>query len=216
MKIVAQARGSRILFFATILIVGDSHTYQSFGRKLDAFARTIPQAQVAAYASWGSSPYSWFTGWTTAHGFFEHDPDGKTVDVQSAPTPMFGDLLTRLRPNLTIIALGANLFEAPWDFSASTVHQMAEMTSLAHSACLWVGPPDSRARSGPKMDELYGVLRGASTPYCDFVDSRELTHYPATGGDGLHYDYLGPEGLKQTESWAQKVFETAHEMLSGR
>jgi hypothetical protein len=200
-------RNSKAHLFATILLVGDSHTYQSFGRNLDALLRASPQAQVASFASWGTSPEGWLDAGSGGSPYFEHDPDGRLVDLPSAPTPIFPELLTRYHPGVTIIALGSNLFGAPFDYSAQTVHQMAELTARAHSACIWVGPPDSRERSGPAMDELYGVLRGASAPYCQFVDSRELTHYPPTGGDGLHYDYLGPEGRKQTESWARKVFE---------
>ena len=192
---------------ATILLIGDSHTYQSFGRRLDARLRTLPQTAVASFASWGTSPAGWLEGAGGGTPFFEHDPDGRLVDVQSGGTPHFSELLAKYQPTLTIIALGANLFGAPPEYSAETVHQMAAAVGQRQSACLWVGPPDSRERAGPPMDELYGILRGASMPYCQFVDSRVWTHYPATGGDGLHYDYLGPAGLEQTARWAQGVFD---------
>ncbi len=191
----------------TVLFIGDSHSVQSFGRNLDALLRTLPQARVASFASWGTSPASWFAHTENRNPYFEHGPDGRLVDVQSAPTPVFGELLAQYHPTLTIIELGSNLFGVPFDYSAATIHQMAAMTAAAHSECLWIGPPDSRSRTGPQMDELYGILRGASAPYCHFVDSRKLTHYPATGGDDIHYDYLGPDGMKQTRTWARKVFE---------
>ena len=197
----------------TVLLVGDSHSYQSFGRNLDGLLRTIPQMRVACYASWGTGPAGWFAFNENRNPYFEHDPDGRLVDMQRATTPIFGELLAHYHPTLTIIELGSNLFGGPLDYAAATVHQMAAMTALAHSECIWVGPPDSRDRTGPQMDELYGVLRGASAPYCQFVDSRKLTHYPAVGGDGLHYDYLGPDGLKQTKEWAQKILEVAREHL---
>ena len=191
---------------ATFLLVGDSHTYQSFGRNLDELLRAQSESRVATFASWGTSPASWFANGTAAPPYFEHDPDGRLVDLPSAVTPVYSELLTRFRPQLTIIALGANLYGAPFDYSSATVNKMAQMTANAGSACIWVGPPDSRERAGPEMDELYGVLRGASAPHCRFVDSRTWTRYPDTGGDGLHYDYLGEEGLKQTRHWAQRVF----------
>ncbi|MGK5081668.1 hypothetical protein WDW37_00060 [Bdellovibrionota bacterium FG-1] len=200
--------------FVAILLIGDSHTYQSFGRKLDGLLRTRPEASVATFASWGSNPESWLLGDAPGHAVFEHLPDGRLIDTEKGATPVFADLLERYHPQLTIIALGANLYSAPMDYSASVVKRLAEMTARAGSQCLWVGPPDSRTRTGPAMNELYGVLRGASTPECAFTDSRALTHYPASGGDGLHYDYLGPEGLRQTDAWATAIYERARAIVS--
>lgn len=210
---LAQGRSSKAYLLATILMIGDSHTYQSFGRNVDSLLRTIPESKVVTVASWGTSPAGWFTSGPYTSPFFMNDTAGAVTDLPKAPTPVYAELLKKYKPNLTIIALGANLFKAPLEHSAKTVHEMAQMTGLSNSACIWIGPPDSRERSGREMDELYGVLRGASTPYCKFVDSRQWTNYPDNGGDGLHYDYLGEEGLKQTKNWANKIYELVFKIL---
>jgi hypothetical protein len=213
---IRGTRASGVFMYAALLFVGDSHSYQSFGRNLDALLRTAPHAQVASFASWGSSPLDWFDGWVTGHGLFAHVPDGTLVDTQTGTTPLFVDLLKRFHPTLTIVALGSNLYTAPADDVTANVQRMTDAikADVISSACLWVGPPDMRARSGPEMIELYAELKAALGSDCRLLDSRAWTHYPDTGGDGIHYDYLGDAGLRQTEVWATKVFEASQETLA--
>jgi hypothetical protein len=210
-----KKKPSSVALYATLLLIGDSHTVASFGRKLDTLLRTVPDSRVASYASCGSTPYSWFSGWVTPCGYRERGEDGKVITSPTSPTPLIAELLKKHQPDVTLIALGANLFNTPFETSAKVTDDLVQTVAASGSKCIWIGPPDSRDRSGPKMDETYGILRGASYPECLFLDSRKWTHYPATGGDGTHYDHLGPEGVKISEAWAMKVFEAARPYLSG-
>jgi hypothetical protein len=200
-----------------ILLIGDSHTYLSFGRKLDSLLRTIRQAQVETIASCGSSPFWWFNAQPTNCGFFEHDADGSSRDSLQAPTPLLQDVLNRFKPTLTLVALGANMMNpdnAPLDFVSQTTRQMAQMIAQAGSQCVWVGPPTSRIHLEPHVSEVDGILRGATTPECHFIDSRPFTHYPDQGGDGLHYDSLGPQGVAMAQDWAQKIFDAFTSLMN--
>ncbi len=40
---------------------------------------------------------------------------------------------------------------------------------------------------------------------CHLIDSRDYTHYPATGRDGLHYS--GKDGEAIARDWAVQVFK---------
>jgi hypothetical protein len=52
---------------------------------------------------------------------------------------------------------------------------------------------------------LYQNLKSVAEQYGTFVDSREYTKYPETGGDGVHY--WGKEGSRIARDWAGKVFD---------
>ena len=55
-----------------------------------------------------------------------------------------------------------------------------------------------------KQNALYAQLQKTASAYGDFIDSRPLTEYPASGGDGVHY--WGKEGTRIAKQWSQDVF----------
>jgi len=193
-----------------VLFIGDSHSTGSFGKKMDELLRTLPRARVSTFASCGSSPSWWFSGRATTCGYYEHLATGESRSLypSNEPTPVLTTLLQELNPELVIVELGANLMGASLDHAETTTRQMVDAIQAAGSRCIWVGPPHGRGRPEPQFSNLYDRLRTTVSPYCEsFIDSRPMAHYPAVGGDGIHYDHLGPPGRAIARAWAQSVFE---------
>jgi hypothetical protein len=188
------------------LFIGDSHSVGSFGQRFDELLRGIEGAEVTQHASCGSSPSWWFTGQPTSCGFLSRDAEGRRRRGLRAPTPVLPALLAELRPAVTVVALGANLVNAPRDHALRTSRELAEAIVAAKSRCVWIGPPHGRNKPEPGFSEFYVVLREAVGPGCDFIDSRPFARYPDRGGDGVHYDHLGPEGVAIARRWAEEVF----------
>ena len=166
---------------------------------------------MATYGSAGSSPKWWITGHTTRSGFFSKDGDEKTTRPAKwsdpHPTPKLETLLAQFRPNVVVFSLGANLIHAAPATIESQMREIADMAKAYGTEIIWVGPPDGRESKKPtsKQDTLYRTLERVAREYGDFIDSRPLTEYPATGGDGVHYG--GPEGSRIAKGWAEDVFE---------
>ena len=49
---------------------------------------------------------------------------------------------------------------------------------------------------------------------CPLIDSRKYTNYPATGGDHIHYDSLGPSGSAIAREWAKSVGTVVEEIVT--
>jgi hypothetical protein len=193
-----------------VLHIGDSHTVGIYGREMDKMLRATG-AQVASYGSAGSSPRWWLDGTTTRSGYFGSGEDGK-IDAPAdwrtpRQTPKLPDLLKKHQPSVVMISLGANLLGADGATIEKQVKQLAEVARTSGAKIVWVGPPDGRESNKPtsKQAALYKHLQQAASQYGTFIDSRPLTEYPATGGDGVHY--WGKEGTKIARNWAQEVFE---------
>jgi hypothetical protein len=77
--------------------------------------------------------------------------------------------------------------------------------------CAWIGPAASRAR--PRFKELDTIVKAAVAGRCLYFDSIPLTPYPATGGDGLHFDSLGPVGILIGHHWAASAFDTISDCM---
>jgi len=193
-----------------VLHIGDSHTVGIYGQEMDKHLRATG-AKVETYGSAGSSPLWWKTGQTTRSGFFSKNAEGQTVQPANwkdpHPTPKFKDLVGRFQPNVIMISLGANLIHSSGAAIEKQVHEMAQMAQASGAKIIWVGPPDGRESKKPteKQTQLYEHLQRAASQYGDFIDSRPLTEYPATGGDGVHY--WGTEGSRIARNWAKEVFE---------
>ncbi|MBF2052272.1 MAG: hypothetical protein IGS03_02265 [Candidatus Sericytochromatia bacterium] len=193
-----------------VLHIGDSHTVGIYGQEMDKHLRSTG-AKVETYGSAGSSPSWWKTGQSTRSGFFSRDADGTTVQPKNwrdpHPTPKFKDLLGRFQPNVIMISLGANLINASSETIENQVREMAQAAKASGARLIWVGPPDGRESKKPtsKQNQLYEHLERVAREYGDFIDSRPLTEYPASGGDGVHY--WGPEGSRRARQWSQDVFD---------
>ncbi len=180
---------------AALLYIGDSHTVGGFGRILDRKLRELPAASVAAvtvasYGSCGSSPVHWYNGWRTRCGWVERSVDGKSRGATVGATPHVELLIQKHQPKLLVIALGANLMSAGMDSIRNSTRRMMDTVRASGAQCVWVGPPNGRNKAEPKFSELVAELQKITEGTCSFVDSRPLTQYPASGGDGAHFDGL--------------------------
>jgi hypothetical protein len=192
-----------------LLYVGDSHTVGTFGQELDRLLRTAEApAEVASYGSCGSSPVWWNTGHPTNCGYFEHVEASQPKHVPGALTPLLDDLLSRFKPSVTVVELGANEATSPPETVRADAGAMMKAISSAGSKCIWIGPPSSRFFDPVQYTAMYaGLADAAADQGCTLIDSRQWTSYPATGGDGIHYDSLGPAGVEMAKDWAAKAFE---------
>lgn len=188
-----------------LLIIGDSHTVGHYGKTLDQACRD-QGALVRSYASCSSHPIWWFDGTRTHCGYFARNERGKITRVpfgQLKKTPLLPELYRQFQPQLAIVSLGANMIDYQREVVQSTSAKMARYFAERQVQLIWVGPPVVRLQPRWKLNRLYGWLREAVAPYADFIDSRPLTHYPPTGGDGIHY--RGQVGRPIAEAWAKGV-----------
>lgn len=188
----------------TVLFVGDSHSVGPFGWKVDELLRGAGHA-TASYASCGSIAQWWVTGKPTPCGYFFRGLDGKTEKGQKGPTPIFAELLAKVRPDAVIVELGANYAGLPSDdFAVKDMAAMAEKIRAAGAACYWVTKPDSR-KGHDDIPRILELTYKAASDKCRVFDSTKVTTYPETGGDGIHYWFK--EGLPLANAWAQSVFD---------
>lgn len=192
-----------------VLHIGDSHTVGIYGQEMDRLLRSSG-AKIETYGSAGSSPRWWLTGQVTRSGFFSRDSEGTTVQPANwrdpHPTPKFKDLAGRFQPNIVMISLGANLINADGATIERQMRELADQAKATGARIIWVGPPDGRESIKPdsKQAELYRHLERVAHEYGSFIDSRPLTEYPASGGDGVHY--WGKEGSRIAREWANEVY----------
>jgi hypothetical protein len=197
------AAGDRVAF------IGDSHSVGSFGQEMDSLLRARG-ALVWTTAVCGSSPDWYFRDAAIQCGFFFRNADGESErGTRGRPTPRLSAILDAAKPTVTVVALGANLINLTPEYARRTTRPMVEAIAASGSRCVWIGPPHGRNKPEDKLTALYKALQETSEDLCLFVDSRPYIRYPDTGGDGVHYDHLGPEGRRMAREWARKVFTQA-------
>jgi hypothetical protein len=188
----------------TVLFVGDSHSVGPFGWKVDELLRGAGH-KTASYASCGSIAQWWVTGKPTPCGYFFRGLDGKTEKGTKGPTPIFTELLEKVKPDTVIVELGANYAGLPSDdFAIKDMATMAEKIKAAGAACYWVTKPDSR-KGHEDIPRILELTYKAVSDKCRVFDSTKVTKYPETGGDGIHY--WSKEGTPIANAWAQFVFD---------
>ena len=202
----------------SIVMVGDSHVAQSWGRHMHARLLTIGDAHVVG--SCGSSPRSWFNDWKTPCGWFRGYKNGKQssgVKGINAQTPRFSKLIEIHQPDVALIALGANLLnqlksKKQRAYARKNIHKMLDLVEAAGVQCIWIGPPDGSKKKKPehKQDALYDFLVESIGGRCDFINSRQVSmpkmKYPKKcNWDGGHWDACS-EGKKLAVHWADEVF----------
>jgi len=190
------------------LVIGDSHVFGAFGAALDKSLRARPGRQVWTYGSCGSSPMSWIRGMETPCGGYEH-PEGKPVHktLEHYRTPAIEDLLRTIRPQHTIVIMGANFLR----YSVSTaphIRQLAEILTTQGSACTWVGPPeipdrttteDERMRYHKSVERLYRILTTETADKCTLLDARKMGIRAWDTVDNIH---VGPVAAQK---WSAEV-----------
>lgn len=188
----------------TVLFIGDSHSVGPFGWKVDELLRGAGH-NTATYASCGSIAQWWVTAKPTPCGYFFRDLAGETLKGQKGPTPVFTELLAKVKPQAVVVELGANYAGNPSDeFAIKDMGELAGRIKAAGAACFWVTKPDSRKNHGdiPRILEL---TYKAVADKCEVFDSTKVTKYPETGGDGIHY--WSPQGTPIANAWAQHVYD---------
>ena len=218
-----------------LLFIGDSHSAGTFGHTLDKLLRAIPESKVSTYAVCGSSPEWFFTGQKTYCGTYFHPADGKPPS--DARTPLISPLLQSLKPEYTIVALGANQLNGSVEGAKKQVQHLVKEIHEKGSQCIWVGPPDEGFISRTAQDHFYEMLHSQLSDLdCQLIDSRKYTHYPVLGGDirgdNIHYDSLqqcvahgqGDEkhqctkwvgiGAPLARKWAEGVAEVVSESVN--
>jgi len=196
---------------ANILFIGDSHAVSPFGWKVDELLRTVPGAKVGTYGSCGSIFRWWETGKVTPCGYYFRDIAGNTAKGETAPTPIFDDLMRDIKPALVVVELGANYADIPSDdFIVNDMKKLVKKISDSGASCFWITMPD--ARSGrEKIPRVLQLTYKAVTPFCTYFDSTLVTKYPAKGGDGVHYWF--PAGLPIAKTWAEAAFDAMTPLL---
>ena len=191
---------------ATTLIMGDSHTAGTFGRALYEQFSAVEKGTIELRGSCGSIIHWWYTGHETPCGYLEINSQGKSKLLSRSKTPLIEPLLDQLKPDRILIALGSNYLRGyPEKTLLNDVQQLLKSVNEVKSKCVWIGPPDMRQFKAdlpafvPKLERLVKSS-------CTFIDSRSFTHYPDTGGDGVHFE---TEALKiQAKTWAKEVAKT--------
>lgn len=196
----------------TFLFLGDSHTVGSFGARLDELLRE-EAPRVVTYGVCGASPSWWFEGTKTRCGYFFHEADSDATRGMRVKTPLISRLLEEWNPSVVIVALGANLISESNASVSESSAKLAHVSVSLGARCVWVGPPHGRNKPEPRFSEFYSVLKEAVSQNCEFIDSRPYAHYPDVGGDGVHFDSLGPEGVALARAWAEAVFLQLLEVL---
>lgn len=190
-----------------ILLIGDSHTVGAFGSTQDSLLRPLPGFRVGVYGSCGSSPHSWLEGLQTNCGYWFKDVEGKESRGKNASTPLIDDLLRVNHPRYTIVALGGNMYGAPAEWIERTSRELAQAIRNSGSRCIWISAPHARKKTPEGQEVVFQAIERAVSSECLLIDSRNFTHYPDRGGDGIHYDSLGESGREMARRWALGTYE---------
>jgi hypothetical protein len=234
---MAVAAGSRGLFAAKpfqcpspVLIIGDSMALCGFGKRLDQDFREAGASTVATYMACGTNPLSWTRLGNnalakTSCGFWKIEPgEGNRtvsfVDVYGMSrghrpgryeVPKIEDLLARYHPQILIVQLGNNLFDALKGRQDSKqgavldpfIDPFLRLCMPSVKRLYWVAPPISGNIPKTIQDALVTRLRSHEGESFRVIDSRDLLTYPYRG---LQPDKQHFEGSDMT-LWADRVFD---------
>jgi hypothetical protein len=217
-------------FPSPILIIGDSMALCGFGKRLDQDFREAGAATVATYMACGTNPLSWTRIGNnslakTSCGFWKIEPGegGRPVsfvDVYGMTrghrpgryeVPKIEDLLARYHPQILVVQLGNNLFDAlkgrPDSRQGAVLDPFIDpflrIAMPSVKRLYWVAPPVSGNIPKTTQDTLMARLRNHEGASIRVIDSRDLLSYPY---HGLQPDKQHFEGRDMT-LWADRVFE---------
>ncbi|MBT5021996.1 hypothetical protein HOK51_10060 [Candidatus Woesearchaeota archaeon] len=196
----------------TILHIGDSHTVGWYGKAMDLLLRSGSNT-VRTYAISGSRAGHWVKG-HVHYSISKPDMQNKLLgysrysDEQGTNVPLktktsLKMILETYSPTIIIISLGSNhLSQGKAKQLEKIKTECGDLAKIASESakCIWVGPPKTtRINFKDHLDTVAESVKQAVTPYCTFVDSRDLANITKLS-DGIHYNKAGSDG------WAQNVF----------
>ena len=191
-----------LVLASTVLIIGNSHLVGPFGWYLDENLRKSG-LQVATFASCGSIAKWWSSGQKTTCGFYSNNLKGEVFKATVHPTPILSELLLQVRPDTVLVELGANYVNTPSDeFAINDLKAMVKTIKDSGARCYWIGSPDSR-KYRTERPRIYRLITEAVGSDCPIFNSMNVTSYPETGGDGVHYWFK--EGMPIARKWADAV-----------
>lgn len=188
---------------ANVLVMGDSHTAGPFGWTLDKELRASGHL-VGTYASSSSIP-GWFLDSTPSKwGIWSKDINEIVKEVPFktwGPTPNFFEI-SKQNPEVAIVALGTNYVGKSSSSSINDMKRFLLALKDAQIKCYWVSPPETRTYRA-QTSPLFKLIQDTVKSQCEIFESHKVTHYPATGGDGVHY-WTG--NLRtQADDWARAI-----------
>lgn len=196
-----------------ILFIGDSHIASAFGKTLtNLLENKAHGTSVTTISSCGSSASWWLNSTPTTCGLWKRYSAVETENSSRGETPLLDELIASVKPDTIIVGLGTNLIpENPLERRkhAEILMQIASAKGLK---CFWIGPPDTRKFTAQQIKDVYTTLADLANSYsCHLIDSRAYTHYPSTGGDGIHYS--GDAGRAILLDWANQVYKDIYPLL---
>lgn len=217
-----------------VLLIGDSLSVGGFGDGMQAsLLRQYGAANVAIFASCGSSPEDWLNGgFVTNCGYRQTTPNGAPLLYEyhdgkrprPVKTPKLRKLLGLYQPEVVIVQLGTNWMDALAETSQpDAAHYRGIVKDFVRELrrgnpavrIFWVLPPASSKYPERVHIEVEDWINEVSRQVAFFtINSRNLTgsYRPGrTGGDGVHFtDTAG-------RAWARGVhakFLTAMKSLA--
>ncbi len=191
------------LHAANVLVMGDSHSAGPFGWTLDKELRAAGHT-VGTYASSSSVP-GWFLDSTPSKwGIWTKDVNGVVKEVLFktwGPTPNFYEI-SKQNPQVAIMAFGTNYVGKSQASSMNDMKRFLNVLKETNIKCYWVTPPETRTYRAQTLT-LFQMIKDTVGTDCEIFESHKRTHYPATGGDGVHY-WTGTLRT-QAEHWAQEI-----------
>jgi hypothetical protein len=146
-------------------------------------------------------------------GYYFKDIDGREQRGWDIDTPLINKLISMYQPRYTVVELGANMYGHPPEWVEKTAHTMAMAIVNSGSKCIWIGPPRARIQTESGVAQVFDALHAGVGAYCMLFDSRNVTNYPASGGDGIHFNTLGEPGQRMAEKWALSAFYAFNPLL---
>ncbi len=218
---------------ADVVVIGDSESLGYFGAQLyrslsnEIDPRTGKPLTVWSYWTCGSDVATWHQGGVSYCGIRtcngagdcarDHGPLDRPGRVRYEALRTY---LARIRPRLTIVALGSNMltsragaFRGYYATYLGTAAALADDIRGRNSQCIWIGPPQAALKTKPVEDYerfVADVGRTVKAQGCAFIDSNPLSDraYVIRGDpEGIHYQGAGER------SWETRVWTVMKPVL---
>jgi hypothetical protein len=206
----------------TIIVIGDSHTTQTFGKTLDKLLRDREDFNIVTRGNAGSRPIHYVRSTSLKYGSLTIGKDGRAITKRGKQiVPKLNYLVRKHKPGIVVFALGENMMPL-YLRNASEKKQRSVLKLIKHSVsklmrnlpneigCIWIGPPQS-SKKYEKPEQWIETLKEATEDQgCTFIDSRRFTKFPA-GKNGYHY--TSKKGKVVANDWANSVYSSLEDLL---